>query len=294
MYKLLLIGCFTPWRNNTSCEFFSDELAKRFSKLPVSLIKHHFADPEFPEADIALIHAYDSTVAIQQLSEVKRKVKKVALFMEEAKENLGFDHCYFYNRICSCKKGTYIKIPLAKEQYHILPKEPGSILLDHDCQLFPDHGVQSHDWTQRIWDFLSRNKKYRPIYQLERGNVVHPSFVKKIPIQSHQDYLNATAHMETFICTHAGSYNHSAVDMAVRGSKVIVPMAPGTFHKTFVPECLIQDLNMTLILNEHQLETALNTPVKNQSLIDVATDLDDVVSLMNRDFNSWTKRVMLP
>ena len=152
MYKLLLIGSFTTWRNNTSCEFFSDEFAKRFSKMPVSLIKHHFNDPVFPEADIALIHAYDSTVAVQQVSEIKKKVKKVVLFMEEPKYELGFDHCYFYNqKYLYAKKGTYIHVPLVKDQYEVVPKEPGSILLDHDCQLSPDHGVSGNDWTEKLW-----------------------------------------------------------------------------------------------------------------------------------------------
>ena len=300
MYKLLLIGCFTSWRNNTSCEFFSEELAKRFSKLPVSLIKHHFNDLAFPEADIALIHAYDSTEAVQQVSEIKKKVKKVVLFMEEPKYEFGFDHCYFYNhKFIHGNKGTYIRIPLAKDQYEMVPKEPGSILLDHDCQLFPDHGISGSDWTDRLWAFFEKNKQYRPVYQLERGPVSHPDFIKKISIQSHQDYLSATAHIETFICTHAGSYNHTAVDMAVRGSKVIVPMVPGTFHNTFVPECLVRDLNMALVLNEQQLGAALNLiktgSRRDRPAIDMATDLDEVVSIMDRDFKSWTrKKVVLP
>jgi len=299
MYKLLLIGSFTTWRNNTSCEFFSDEFAKRFSKMPVSLIKHHFNDPVFPEADIALIHAYDSTVAVQQVSEIKKKVKKVVLFMEEPKYELGFDHCYFYNqKYLYAKKGTYIHVPLVKDQYEVVPKEPGSILLDHDCQLFPDHGVSGNDWTEKLWSFFDKNKQYRPIYQLERGPVSHPDFIKKIPIQSHRDYLKATAHIETFICTHAGSYNHTAVDMAVRGSKVIVPVVPGTLHKTFVPECLIKDFNMVLVLNEQQLNVALDNSFvarRDRPAIDMATDLDEVVSIMDRDFKSWTrKKVVLP
>lgn len=297
MYKLLLIGSFTSWKTNTSCEFFSEEFAKRFSKLPVSVIKHHFNDPEFPEADIALVHAYDSTLAVQQVDKIKCKVKKVVLFMEEPKYEFGFDHCYFYNQKFMCSdKGTYIHIPLAKEQYETVPKESGSILLDHDSQLFPCYRVSNWDWNERLWDFFTKHKQYRPIYQLERGNVQRPEFIKKIPIQSHRDYLNATAHIETFICTHAGSYNHTAVDMAVRGMKVIVPIVPisGSNQETFVPGCLVRDLSMSLISNEVCLEQLLNAKSKQISLLDKATDLDEVVSIMDRDFKFWTrKKVML-
>jgi len=290
MYKLLLVGCFTPWRNNTSCEFFSDEFAKRFSKLPVTLIKHHFDDPNFPEADVALVHAYISSLAVQQVAQIKKKVKKVVYFMEEPMPNAGFDHCYFYNLDLDCDNSTFIKAPVVKEQYDIFPKEPGSILLDHDAELF-QHDKES-DWTERLWDFFGSNPHYGPVYQLERGNVKHPDFIKKIPIQSHKDYLNATSRIETFICTWSQSYNHTVVDMAIRGSNVIVPMSDKLgFRKEFVPICLVEDFDMIRVLNEKQLDAALksigNGSIKSKSRLDVATDLDEVVSIMDKDFRSW-------
>jgi len=55
---------------------------------------------------------------------------------------------------------------------------------------------------------------------------------------------------------------------------------------------------MVLVLNEQQLNVALDNSFvarRDRPAIDMATDLDEVVSIMDRDFKSWTrKKVVLP
>lgn len=295
MYNLLFIGCFAPWRTNTSCEFFSDELSARFAALPhVNTTRIHFNEVDFPQADIALIHAYTSTPSIVNLEKLKTKVKKVVWFMEEPIQELEFDHYYFYEKkFEETSHKTYVKIPVVKSKYDILPKEPGTILLDHDSFLFANAGSPGHDWTQRIWDFFVKNKdKYRSIYQLERGPVDsdRPKFIKTIPMQSHQDYLKTTSRFETFICTHAGSYNHTAVDMAVRGTRVIVPESE---YFSFVPRCLVNDLGLKIVFDENDLTKVLDEVPICVPQLEKATDLDDVVALMDSDFKQWTRKIIM-
>jgi len=300
MYKLLLIGCFTPWRTYTSCEFFSKELSDRFSKLPhVQFFTQHFTETTCPEVDVVLVHSYTGFPPVANIPHFKKNAKKVVYFMEQGIEAPGFDHYYYYDRYFKTKNkapGTFIKIPLVKKYYgdSFLPKEPGSILLDHDYQQFRDYKHPGWDWNERLWDFfLKHQDRYGQIYQLERGDVVRPSFIKTIPMKDAQEYLDSTAKFETFISTHAGSYNHTLVDMAVRGSRIIVPWSPLTHQKYIVPECLISDLDMTVIRDVDELTTALNVKSVCESKLDRATDLDEVVTLMDRDFKSWTKRIIL-
>lgn len=211
--------------------------------------------------------------------------------MEEPLD-FGFDHYYFYNGAYSCSPlpKTYIRIPVVKDKYKILPKEPGTLLLDHDSKLFTYYQQETHDWNEKIWSLLEHNRcGYHRIVQLERSpDIVRPSFIETIPIQSHDEYLAATACFETFLATHAGSYNHTAIDMALRGSRVINPATMSDiFVGTFVPKYQSDELDMVVVRTMEELEATLSDHRPGLPQLGKATDLDEVVAIMDRDFQAW-------
>lgn len=287
-YKLLFIGCFDNFRQFTSCEFFTDELYKRFSKLShVDIIPLHFNTTTFPEADFALAHCYSNSPAIQNMDVLNSRVKKSAYFMEVANDKFSISYHYdpFYRNFSN---SSFINVPVVKEYYDVDSKEPGSILLDHDGERFPWYGDSDLDWNEKIWDFFSKNRdKYPNVWQLERGNVKRPDFIKTVSFTNHQDYLKNTSRFEKFVCTHYGSYNHTAVDMAVRGTKVIVPHVA---QRDFVPFGVSSELSMITIYDLEELDVALQQPFRFEPKLDRATDLDEIVAKMDCDFQELMKK----
>lgn len=290
-YRLLLVGCFVPWKVNSSCEFFSKEFLSCFSKLPhVSISTAHFDDnmSKVPEADVALVHAYADSSPVANLSLLKERVKKTAYFMEvvptkQETKGYSFDRYYYYDSQFSGH--SFVRIPLVKKYYECLLKDPGSILLDHDGRDFPWNGNPHMDWNERIWAFFEKNQaRYPNVWQLERGKVKRPSFIKTIKLTDHCEYLKATARFERFVCTHSGSYNHTAADMAVRGTHMLVPFMAEASQRTFVPASLLHDLSMSIYKNEEELDTLLQTPFEFRPKLDRATDLNDIVARMDSDF----------
>lgn len=283
-YKLLIIGSFTKQKCNTSCEFFSNEFANRFEKLDhVEVIRHHFDNEDFPKADIALVHAYASTPGANNCKKLKTRVSKAVYFMEEA-INLGFDYYYYYG--CNpCKMpGKYIKAPVSKKLLNYEDKIPNSVLLDHDVSLFPCYNSPIYDWNNFFWEYFTRNKnKFGRIAQLGRGPVERPDFIEVIPVADSESYLKATVNFETFICTHAGSYNHTALDMALRGTRVVAPYST----LSFVPQCTVNDFNMYTMKNSQDLDAIFSKPFINNDQIYKATDLDEIVQIMDKDFVDW-------
>jgi hypothetical protein len=282
-YKLLLVGCFPSWRENTSCSFFSEEFRDYFCALPhVELITHHFDDHNLPNADFALVHAYHEQ-AILMGKLLKSKVKKSSYFMENHFDYLGYDHYFFYDPefIKPRSDQTFIKIPLVKKYYEVAPKRPKTLLLDHDANLFPFAGNPLKDWNKKIWNILSKDRcGYERIAQLGRHENNHPDFIEVIPKQSHQDYLNATKDFETYFITHLGSYNHTAVDMAVRGIRTIVP-------KGFVPVGLSQELGMIEVTTDEQIIAALKDHGAGKVQIDKATEFSDLANKIDEYFQSF-------
>lgn len=283
-YSLLLVGAFNSPRSNVSAEFFSEELFDRFAKLPhVTLRAHHFCDEAYPVSDVALVHGYSDTPAVRGVAKLKQRVGYTAWFMETY-DAPGFDHYWFYNPDMNRDRAdvSFVPAPVVGDYYRRSVKLPGSLLLDHDLELFPAAGNPEFDWNRTLWAVLERYRsRFSRICQLARGPCPQrPDWIEVLPVQSHQDYLAATAGFESFVCTHAGSYNHSAVDMAVRGTRVIVPSAYG---RTFVPRQLTADLHMELV---HSPAAAIEACLQPQWAARAmqTTDLEDVVRMMDQHF----------
>lgn len=287
MYKLLLIGSFTPYKTYTSCEFFSYELANEFSKITdieLETCDFYQDGSNIKETDIVLIHAYPDTKAVQNLRIFKNKAKKTVYFFEH--KRLNFDFCYYYSdfeKELMPNRSKFIRMPTNKSIYELIKKEPGSILLDH-CH-------ENTTWVDKLIDFFNSNKNIYPnVYQLD-----HPVYksnrsncIKYIQVSKPSDYLKDTAKFERFICTHPGSYNHTVVDMALRGTQILSPTT--NTNKYWIPKCNIEDLDIKLFENEAQLHALLQKPFVDQPRIDLATDMKDVVAIMDADFRKWLSK----
>lgn len=282
-YKLLLIGCFPSWEENTSCSFFSEEFAKCFGEMQnVELITCHFDSSDLPEADFALVHAYfDQALKLGKL--LKGKVRKSCYFMENYEDRLGFDHYWFYDPefIKSETNQTFVQVPLVKKYYSVVSKKPKTLLLDHDAKTFPFYGNPFKDWNNRLWNILEKDRcGYEKIAQLGRCEDKHPDFIEVIPKQRHQSYIEATKDFETYFVTHIGSYNHTAVDMAVRGIRTIVP-------KGFVPIGVSDYFNMIQVSNDEEIIKALKSHGPGVEQLDKATNFDDIVLKIDRYFSAF-------
>lgn len=287
-YRLLLIGSFTYPAVFSSCEFFSHELGKRFALLGnVELECRSFDDTSpYRRADIVLIHSYFDRGCYRQLDQIRTETRccKVVSFMELAHERT--DHSYVY----SCEipdelklNCSHIELPVVKKYYRLGVKKENSILLDH---LWPGGTNELH---HELWSVLESLQEFYDIAQLQRlESESIPAFIRRIPLLPHPDYLEATAEFERFIVTHIGSYNHTAVDMAMQGAQIFVPYAGG---RSFVPKNIVELLGMKLFHTSHDIPRMLKEPSITLSVAQAqncGTDLDDIVIQLDQDFQKWT------
>lgn len=288
-YSLNLISSFTPWRTYSSCEFIGNELRKRFEKLPhVRLHCQSMLESDFPETDFALFHAYFSTPAYAELNKLKTKSRLITSFMEE--QHPDVDYCWHYSdpAFGHVYRGQLLFAPIVRSLLPNLPKEPNSILLDHDVVEFSIYRKEYMDWNEDIWKWLEPLKDSHTIYQLQRHpRDATPDYIHKIPLGTPEDYLAATARMETFIVTHNSSYNHTAVEMIARGSRTLVPRNPWC---PLLPNILVNMFRLPQFRDGEELLQELAKPVDRQEWdeqINKCIDMDAVVACMDHTFQTW-------
>lgn len=288
-YSLNLISSFTPWRTYSSTEFYGNELKKRFEKLPhVTLKTQCFNDEEYEPADFALIHAYFSTNVYANMEKLKAKVRKVASFMEEPTPLADYN---WYYSDADCKfdyQGHMIFPPVVRSMLSNTRKEPNTILLDHDIVEFWYYRRADLDWNPRIWKVMEQFKDTHKIYQLARHPLDQtPDFITKIPHCDPEEYLRLTGGMETYVITHHGSYNHTAVEMMCRGIRTLVPVMDGI---PFVPLTNVRMFQMPTFADEGELADRIRQPVDRafwDKQIDKCIDMDGMVGLMDHTFQKW-------
>jgi len=285
-YHLLFVGLF-DYDSTLSVQFFSREMATRFEQRGVRVTRQNFQETHFPQADVMLFHAYAGTPALNAFAAQKPSEAYSALFMEHP---LPFhcDHYFYYDAgehpDFPASQKTFIPIPIIKNSYPVRCKRAGSILLDHDFEFFPQHNHPDHDWNLQFWEIIDqRRSEFTDLFQLARGPASQrPDGIQVIPLMSQADYLEATSQFETFICTHAGSYNHTALDMAIRGTRVLVP---ATSIGPFVPQPIVESLGMSVHTSPEDLLThALDRSWSTEPQLDKATDLDVVVERIDDHF----------
>lgn len=290
-YSLNLISSFTPWRTYSSTEFFGNELRKRFEKLPhVKLHTQCFNDTEYDiKTDFALIHAYFSTNVYQHLAKLTRSCRKITSFMEEPYPHVDFN--WYYSDCVSPLpfRGHMIPPPIVRSMLQNVPKEPNTILLDHDIVKFWYYRHDLLDFNERIWEWLKPFKESHKIYQLQRDEKdATPDWIEKIPHCTPEEYVRLTERMETYIITHSGSFNHTAVEMMCRGIRTLVPR--NSQGSAMIPESSVRYFRPHCFSNGEELADLIRSPVDRDlwdNQIDKCLDMDGVVAFIDQAFQNW-------
>jgi hypothetical protein len=136
----------------------------------------------------------------------------------------------------------------------------------------------STDWLPKLYEWLEPLKD-RTIAQLRHPlceSVALPLWVYSVPQVNYPAYLDQTASYETFIMTHPGSYEHSIIDMAARGIRILVPFGDG---RPFCNPSIIEDLALeTFSTGEELLHLLTSTAKYISSPPDRFTDMSAVVA----------------
>ena len=252
--------------------------------------------------DHVLIHAYFGAPIYDVLPAIRQQTQgEIMLTMEVPHPSPLLDRQF-----------TFLKSPLLNAEHtplpcltgllakHIQSKEPGSVLLDHVW--LPIVGTPM-DWCPRIRQWLdgyatAQLTKPEQAYaghrcaQLCRGGCEAeeqlPFGWRGIPEMSYPSYLAATATFENFIVTHPGSYEHSIIDMAARGIRVLVPQTDGV---PFVPKELVDSLHLATFADQAELSNILATPTTQPTLLDDGQPYQDLGAIANR-IDAYCQEVM--
>lgn len=215
-----------------STHMFARGIVSRFSRIAnvdIRAVISPTFDPHgnlIPPCDVLLVHHYfinkenDFSFDVE---EIRKRARKVALFLELGSDLA--DMSFTYQPTCCKPVGAEVVIPLPCEQELLAqttrPKTNNAVLLDHDYKR-PNVDVLCAE----IYRVIEPLRDKIEFYQLERfaeKDRFRPDWVRPIPVMPYLDYLRATARMAAFVVTHPGSYNHSIVDMAARGTRVFAP-----------------------------------------------------------------------
>jgi hypothetical protein len=292
-YSLLLVSWLKPdslegIRNSN--QMLAYGLWSEFSRLShVTLAYQDSEEPvdvAGPRCDVALLHCFLQRPIFHQIPQLRSRVSGALIGFSE----LPTPDCDIQFTFLDSGRSDAIHLPcpcladLLRE--HTRSKRPGTILLDHAWGPYLKMR-SSADWSSRIQEWLLRDDGPAAatgmVYQLDRagqGGERHNS-ITPIPEASYRAYLQMTERMETFIVTHRGSYEHSVIDMAARGTRVLVPESDGA---PFIPRELVARLGLETFKNRGDLENLLAhpKPPDPQTVLRHCTDMPQVVSIIDR------------
>ena len=264
-----------PDRIFCSTDMIGYGLWSEFLKLP-NITPQYFSSEdttnEIPESDFTVIHCCFDRPIFGRLPEIRAKTKhKIMLVMEfeyNGPNGNLIDHSFTYIVRPNTEQ---IPLPCYKlflnESY--APKVPKSILLDHQWS----HTKEHEDMCHLLYGWFESHQ----IAQLRRPvceAIPVPDWVHSINITDYRNYLLQTAQYETFIVTHRGSYEHSIIDMAARGTCVLVPTKDG---HTFCHPSIVEDLNLSTFSTKEELFALLEKPPLPKPITKF-TDMPDIAA----------------
>ncbi len=275
MYKLLLsTGGITDLdKGITSRDMIVSSFYEEFSKIPeceLSILDISSEDVDAcvekaPECDFMLIRLYTASPIIQNIGKFRSKVKKIVSFIEHPQAGMDYTVGYLKNM----NPDLYIPFPYPERYMQDIEKEK-AILLD-------GQGKGSRCILKEVTEWLEPLKEYK-IYQL--GGTPLADYVELIETTNYKDYMEKTKRMKFFIQTHAGSYEHSVVDMMGRGIEVLM------FEPSLIPREMTNDLELRTYTNQEEL---LNL-IKNPRKVDVKhkmTPMKEVTQMLHKRFLEW-------
>lgn len=285
-YRLLLLSLRKPETAEgifCSNHMLAWGLWREFSRLPHVTLFYHDSDTaladDLPQVDFAIIHSYFGTRIFSDLAILRRAVARQVLQFCELPLPLNVVDHNFVFLPDGQPTTTYLPCPCIGDllAQHNAPKVPGSILLDHPW--LPFRGTRK-DLCPQLYGLLAGRSQ---VSQLTRSNHdtdhVYPGWISQVQEQGYPGYLDATATAETFILTHPGSYEHSIVDMAARGTRVLVPVLGG---KPFAPQPVIDRLGLRTFETMGQLSSLLEVVPEFREPMLQCTDMPQIVAEIDR------------
>lgn len=268
-------------------------LRREFAKLPHVTLRYIDTDDAkmtIEAADFSLLHDLFGRPSYERLPEMRAATRRRIIgLMEIPYPSPLIDQCFTFlptpwpNR-------AHIKLPWPEVEQITLPviqelleptahiaKQPGSVLLDHQ---WLENGTTT-DWNASIHEWLKFRMQNTPVAQLRRERCERsdpPTWVRSIPESGYPTYLAMTADFETFVVTHPGSYEHSIIDMAARGIRVLVPKVAG---HPFCNQSIIDDLRLETFTDGDELCALLDT-LPNPPRLDKLTDMPEIVARIDQ------------
>lgn len=251
-------------------------LVDGFARLPhAHALVFPWSAQAIPEClDVAVVHTYLEN--LPGLCERLRAARcgRIALFLEAGSTLVDRSFLYGYGPPSPTRQ--HIRLPCPKEELHPQPKTPGTVLFDH---MWPTPAALE-TW-RRCRDAAAPLRDRLRFWQIERATEPReerPEWVTPIPLAGFPTYLAATSDIETFVVTHQGSYNHSLIDMAARGTRIVC------YADTVAP-ALAADLGAVVVRTDEEMRAALLASPDADSLaaaIDRMTDLLEVTCIIDR------------
>jgi hypothetical protein len=304
----------SPDEIHSSNQMIAWGLLSGFSKLPHVILTHCRTQPRDydvtgtdwkaaldaqPPVDFTLVHSYTPAPIFEHMSLIRAKTSRQVMWMSELPYNI-FDYSFTFLP-CS-GNGEQIPLPALCDVLNAsmagVKKLPGSVLLDHAWGWTDGSKCDGEDpnlWCNRLYQWLAPHKDLRVVAQLERpaheemAGITIPNWVRRVPGAFYPDYLRATAPYENFVMTHPGSYEHSIIDMAARGIRVLVP-SPTVNHmhrdgwavvnagRHFAPQDTITRLGLPIFRNREEFLSLLNTPFDGSGWGKLCTDLPQMAA----------------
>jgi hypothetical protein len=170
------------------------------------------------------------------------------------------------------KPKLYIPFPYPERYMQNIEKEK-TILLD-------GQGQGGRCVLKEITEWLEPLKEYK-IYQL--GGTPLADYVELIETTNYKDYMEKTKRMKFFIQTHAGSYEHSVVDMMGRGIEVLM------FKPSLIPQEMTNDLELRTYTNQKELLELISNP-REIEVKDKMTPFSEITKILDKKFQECLLR----
>lgn len=224
--------------------------------------------------DFLLIRCYTLFPIIQEIQKAKNKIKyQICSFIEHSQKTMDYSFGFLKDRNPNC----HIPFPYCKDFMINKPKNTKTILLDNSFIEGDDFSKKISEW---IYPLIKENYK---IYQLTKKNTI-ADFIEPIIECNYKEYMEKTSMIETFIQTHAGSYEHSVVDMVGRGIRTLIPIID---ERIFVPQEIISDLKLPTFTCQQELLDIIKTPINIDlwnSKINKMTEMKKAVRIIDKHF----------
>ena len=283
-YHLCIMSLKNPSNLNesrSSTHMITWALWSEFTKLPHVILEFQSIYEPLSDSspDFVLFHACFGENALSRLAEIRKHVKhKTMVFMELTLPESYVDYSFTYLPQTITVPYEEVSLPClctALDEHNNV-KTHNSILLDH---IWPNYCGTDKEWSSRIYEWLEPYADRYSVAQLRRSGCAafenFPSWVTPIAEKPYIEYLDITAHYETYILTHFGSYEHGVIDMAYRGTRVLVPILN---DRPFIPQATIERLNLATFSTQDELLALLDAPPSIANQRKLFTDISDVVA----------------